>query len=329
MEVDRDLTILLRMNGIEDIARAHSLSQTGLKRINASQFTVDESIRDFVKIRQNQSHKGTYGHALLLAGSYGKMGATVLSAKGCLRSGVGLLTVHVPKCGYQIMQIAVPEAMCSTDSDEIRLTNAPDFAPYAAIGVGPGIGKDTATASLLKSILVNCSSPLVLDADALNILSEDKELLQQLPENTILTPHVKEFDRLAGESLNREERLKKQRTFAQQYNCIVVLKDAETCIASPAGEQFFNTSGNPGMATGGSGDVLTGIITGLLAQGYHPLVAALIAVYFHGLAGDAAAKYKGENALIASDLCDFLKIEHHASVIEQPRSVREDNKDLK
>lgn len=304
------------MNGIEDIARLHSLSQTGLRRINAFQFALDESIRDFVKIRQNESHKGTYGHALLLAGAYGKMGAAVLSAKGCLRSGVGLLTVHVPSCGYQIMQISVHEAMCSTDSHENFLTKSPEFTPYAAIGVGPGIGMDAATANMIKSILVNCTSPLVMDADALNLLSEDNKLLQRLPENTILTPHVKEFDRLAGESKSREERLEKQRAFAQQYNCIVVLKDAETCIASPSGEQFFNTSGNPGMATGGSGDVLTGIITGLLAQGYQPLVAALIAVYFHGRAGDDAAKQKGENALIASDLCDFLKIEHRAPEFE-------------
>ncbi len=319
MAVDGFLITLLHMNGIEDIARLHLLSQTGLKRINAFQFVLDESIRGFVKIRQNQSHKGTYGHALLLAGSHGKMGAAVLSAKGCLRSGVGLLTVHVPSCGYQIMQIGVPEAMCSTDSHEKFLTNGPDFTPYAAIGVGPGIGIESATANMIKSILVNCNSPLVMDADALNLLSEDKKLLQQLPENTILTPHVKEFDRLAGESQNREERLEKQRAFAQKYKCIVVLKDAETCIASPAGEQFFNTSGNPGMATGGSGDVVTGIITGLLAQGYHPLVAALIAVYFHGRAGDDAAEQKGENALIASDLCDFLMIEHRAPVFESSR----------
>lgn len=150
---------------------------------------------------------------------------------------------------------------------------------------------------------------MVIDADGLNNLSENKQLLELLPVNTILTPHIKEFDRLAGESVTDKERLEKQRAFSMKYQCIVVLKDAKTCICSPDGEQFFNTTGNAGMATGGSGDVLTGIITGLLAQGYHPLLAALIGVYFHGLAGDKAAEQKGMNALIASDICDYLRIE--------------------
>lgn len=286
------------------------LNEEYIQAQNSTYFVLDETIRDFVNVRQRQSHKGTYGHALLIAGSHGKMGAAVLSAKGCLRSGVGLLTAYIPNCGYEIMQISVPEAMCKTDENQKILKNAPDLKQYASIGIGPGIGKDACTVKMLETILMNSTTPLVLDADALNILSENKELLKLLPKNTILTPHIKEFDRLAGESQNTVDRFKKQQDFSKKYQSIIVLKDAITCISAPNGELFFNTSGNPGMATGGSGDVLTGIITGLLAQNYEPILAALIGVYFHGVAGDKAVKHKGYSALIASDLFDNLKIEH-------------------
>jgi NAD(P)H-hydrate epimerase len=285
------------------------LDETWIQEQNSTYFVLDESIRNHVKIRQIQSHKGTYGHALLVAGSYGKMGAAVLSAKACLKSGTGLLTTHVPKCGYEIMQISAPEAMCSIDENLKILTEVPELKQYNSVGIGPGIGKSPETVKLLETILRISTSSLVLDADALNILAENTELLKLLPQNTILTPHIKEFDRLVGESINTPERLKKQREFAKKHKVIVVLKDANTCVSSVDGKQFFNTSGNPGMATGGSGDVLTGIITGLLAQNYEPLHAALIAVYFHGAAGDRASAIKGYNALIASDICDHLFIE--------------------
>ena len=285
------------------------LDETWIQEQNSTYFVLDESIRNHVKIRQIQSHKGTYGHALLVAGSYGKMGAAVLSAKACLKSGTGLLTTHVPKCGYEIMQISAPEAMCSIDENLKILTEVPELKQYNSVGIGPGIGKSPETVKLLETILRISTSSLVLDADALNILAENTELLKLLPQNTILTPHIKEFDHLVGESINTPERLKKQREFAKKHKVIVVLKDANTCVSSVDGKQFFNTSGNPGMATGGSGDVLTGIITGLLAQNYEPLHAALIAVYFHGAAGDRASAIKGYNALIASDICDHLFIE--------------------
>jgi len=285
------------------------LDESYIQNQQSTQFVLDESIREFVKSRARQSHKGSYGHALLIAGSYGKIGAAVLSSKGCLRSGVGLLTTHVPKCGYQIIQIAVPEAMCTTDENELFTTRLPDLTPYDAIGIGPGIGKHPETLKMLQELFKKSKTPCVLDADALNLIAENNELFQQLPENTILTPHIKEFDRLAGESRNSIERWEKQREFSKKHKVIIVLKDANTSISSVDGEQFFNTSGNPGMATGGSGDMLTGIITGLLAQKYTPLNAALIGVYFHGLAGDQAAKDKGVNALIASDLCAYLKID--------------------
>lgn len=272
-------------------------------------FLLDESIVNFVKERSRKSHKGTYGHALLITGSYGKIGAAVLSARACLRSGVGLLTVNIPKCGYEILQTSVPEAMCLIDENEKHLVRLPNIKSYKAIGIGPGIGKDNSTAYLLKQLLINTKQPLVLDADALNIISTNQEFLELIPERTILTPHIKEFDRLVGVSENTTERFQKLKEFSRKYNCIVVLKDAYTCISSVKGDFYFNTSGNQGMATGGSGDVLTGIITGLLAQGYEPLLAALIGVYFHGKAGDKAAKEKGYNALIASDIVENLRVE--------------------
>tara|TARA_R110000737_G_scaffold50895_2_gene71977 strand:+ start:17531 stop:19018 length:1488 start_codon:yes stop_codon:yes gene_type:complete len=270
---------------------------------------LDESVSQYVITRPRQSHKGTYGHALLLAGSYGKMGAAILSAKACLRSGVGLLTSHVPKCGYEIMQISVPESMCLTDENQNILTTLPDIKNFDSVGIGPGIGKDDLTAKMLESLLKSSSQPLVLDADAINIISANKELLKYLPRNTILTPHIKEFDRLVGKSESTPERFEKQLKFSQNHNCIIVLKNAYTTISSPEGRLYFNTSGNQGMATGGSGDVLTGIITGLLAQKYEPIFAAIIAVYFHGKAGDEGVKKRSYTSLIASDIIDKLNIE--------------------
>lgn len=269
---------------------------------------LDEKVSNLVKQRPRQSHKGTYGHALVMAGSHGKIGAAVLAAKACLRSGAGLLTTCVPKCGYEILQISVPESMCLTDPNPNILTEMPDIRHYDSIGIGPGIGKDGLTISLLETVLKKCTQSLVLDADALNIISENPGFLEFLPENTILTPHIKEFDRLVGTSENSMERLKKQQEFSQKHKVIIVLKDAYTCISSVDGKLFFNTSGNQGMATGGSGDTLTGIITGLLAQKYQPLQAAFIGVYFHGLAGDRATKHKGYHALIASDIIENFNI---------------------
>lgn len=272
-------------------------------------YILDEKVNSYIKIRSRQSHKGTYGHALILAGSYGKMGAAVLSAKACLRSGVGLLTMAVPHCGYEILQISVPEAICLADENQKILFQFPEIKAYGAIGIGPGIGCDNLTAYLLKQLLINANQPLVLDADAINIISKHKELLDLLPENTVLTPHIKEFERLVGPITTVEDRFIKVQEFSVRMKCIVVLKDAYTCVCSSKGDFFFNTSGNQGMATGGSGDVLTGIITGLLAQNYEPLSAALIGVFKHGVAGDIAAINKGYNAMIASDIIDSLWID--------------------
>jgi NAD(P)H-hydrate epimerase len=256
--------------------------------------------------RSRFAHKGTFGHALLIAGSYEKMGAAVLASKACLRSGVGLLTTHVPRLGYSIIQTAVPEAMAHVDQHDSIFTEIPVLMPFSAVGAGPGINQKTNTRRALYELLEKSEKPLVLDADALNILAENRQWLEKLPENSILTPHPGEFRRLVGESENSYESVQKQIQFARHFNVIVVLKGAFTTIATPGGQLYFNSSGNPGMATAGSGDVLTGIILGLLAQGFTPTNAALAGVYLHGLAGDLAAREKSEFSLVAGDIIDFL-----------------------
>jgi len=286
------------------------LDEDFIQKQNSDHYVLDHKISRLVKDRKRYSHKGNYGHTLLIAGEYGKMGAAVLAARACLRSGTGLLTAYVPKCGYEIMQRTVPEAMCLTDNNNETLSDTPDTTKYSSVGVGPGIGTKPETAVMLGNLLRECEKPIVLDADALNILSENKQFVELIPENSVLTPHIKEFDRLTGKSKNSIERFEKQANFSRTHRCIVVLKDAHTCISSTDGKLYFNTSGNPGMATGGSGDVLTGIVAGLLAQQYEPLTAALIAVYYHGLAGDKSAERNGMNALTASDLIEQLSIEN-------------------
>lgn len=281
------------------------------KAIAAAQtnnYYVDEAfIASLVKPRVKFSHKGLYGHALLVCGSYGKMGAAVLAAQACLRSGVGLLTLHVPRCGYTILQVAVPEAMTITDASETHLTHVGDLEKFDTVGIGPGLGTATETARALEQLLQPYKKPVVIDADGLNVLAQHKALLDLLPEHSILTPHPKEFERLAGKTANDYERLDVLRRFSAQYRVIVVLKGAHTATALPSGELYFNSTGNPGMATGGTGDVLTGILTSLLAQKqYTPNEAALLGVYLHGLAGNYAARQKGYAGLIASDVTNFL-----------------------
>lgn len=256
--------------------------------------------------REKFSHKGTFGHVLLISGCYGKMGAAVLASRACLRTGTGLLTAHVPKFGYEIIQTALPEAMISIDQSDIIFTEAPDLTPYQAIGIGPAIGCRHNTQKGLHELLEKAKVPLVLDADAINILGENPEWLARVPENTIFTPHPKEFERLAGKTGDHYERLRKQIEFSEKYHSFVVLKGAHTSISCPDGTCYFSTTGNPGMGTAGSGDVLTGIILSLLGQGYQPKLASAIGVYLHGLAGDLAKKQFGEEALIATDIIENL-----------------------
>jgi len=265
-----------------------------------------KSVRRLMKERAVFSHKGDYGKALLVAGSHGKMGACVLAARAALRAGLGLLTVHLPTAGYTIVQTAVPEAMATVDDHaHFIATCPPGLETYDVIGVGPGLGTEAATAKVLRA-LFEPGKPMVIDADALNLISKHRELLHLIPPGSILTPHPKEFERLAGPSKNSFDRLAKQRQLAQQLKGVVLVKGAFTAIAMPDGACYFNTTGNPGMATGGTGDVLTGILTGLLAQGYPTPDAARLGVFLHGLSGDLARKEVGEQALIASDLVAHL-----------------------
>tara|TARA_Y100000782_G_scaffold115029_1_gene154253 strand:+ start:7466 stop:8980 length:1515 start_codon:yes stop_codon:yes gene_type:complete len=253
------------------------------------------------RIRPKFSHKGTFGHALLLAGSKGKIGAAVLSAKAALRSGLGLLTVHTAEPGYTVIQTAVPEAMCTTDQTDC-ISSLPDVAPYKVLGVGPGIGVEDETANILKMAIQNSSAPMVLDADALNILAQNTTWLEFLPKGSVLTPHPGEFARFKGKMELGFHRMEAARAMSQRYGIYIVLKGAHTQICCPDGDVFFNSTGNPGMATGGSGDVLTGILTALLAQGYNPKEACVLGVFLHGRAGDLAAETVGEEALVAGEI---------------------------
>ena len=259
-----------------------------------------------IQKRGKFSHKGTYGHALLIAGSYGKMGAAVLASRACLRSGVGLLTTHVPRLGYEILQNSVAEAMASIDHSDTVFSSLPEIKNYTSVGIGPGIDKKAVTHQALVELLYSKPAKLILDADAINILSENRQDIPLLPENTILTPHPKEFERLIGVSENSFDRLQQQLQFSAHNKVIVVCKGAHTCVTFPDGKVFINSTGNAGMATGGSGDVLTGIILGLLAQNYSVQDATLMGVYLHGLAGDLAAKRLGQQAMIAGDIIDEL-----------------------
>ena len=271
-------------------------------------FVTKEMAKANFKVRAKFSHKGTYGHALIIAGSKGKMGAALLASEACLRAGAGLLTTHVPACGYEIMQTALPEAMCSVASEENFINELPKIGMYNAIGAGPGLGTEKQTQNVLKLLIQNTQLPLVLDADALNILSENKTWLSFLSPGTILTPHPKEFDRLTGSTEKSYARYEQLKSFALKYQVYVVLKGAHTAIASPDGEVFFNSSGNPGMATGGSGDVLTGIITALLAQDYSPKMASVLGVYLHGLAADCMLIESAMESLIAGDIIEGLAL---------------------
>lgn len=259
------------------------------------------------KPRKRFSHKGTFGHALLVAGSEGKMGAAVLAARGCLRSGVGLLSMHIPSDGVQIMQTAVPEAMCEKDVKPDMNVHLPaGLDKYTVAGIGPGLGTHERTAHMLADFFHNYKKPVVVDADALNIISRAPHLLKQLPSHSVLTPHPKEFERLFGSTADDFARLHLAVEKAKALDVIIVLKGGHSFVATPSGKAYFNTTGNAGMATGGTGDVLTGIITGLIAQGYSPEDAAVFGVWWHGRAGDQASQRYSQESMIASDIPEAL-----------------------
>lgn len=264
-----------------------------MKAITASQ------IRSLIKPREKDSHKGSYGHSLLIAGNTGRMGAAVISAKACLRSGTGLLTVSVPEQEKNILPIALPEAMIV-----LRKQNN-DHAYASALGIGPGLGTGDREKALLKSVLKKTTCPLVLDADALNILAADKALWKHIPASAILTPHPKEFDRLFGIHQSPEARIQTAIAKAKELKIIIVLKGHRTLVTSGA-QTFYNTTGNAGLAKGGSGDALTGMITAFLAQGRRPLDASLIAVYLHGLAADLCLKKQSMESMLITDVIDCI-----------------------
>lgn len=266
--------------------------------------------------RDKFAHKGNYGHAVIIGGSFGKIGAVTLASKAVLLSGAGKVSTYIPKCGYTILQTALPEAMVVCDKDEELITDIKlDFEP-TVVGLGVGLGTNTKTKDALSKFLKGNKVPLVVDADALNILAENNSLLKLLPELTILTPHAKELERLIGTWSDDFEKIEKTKTFANKYKVIVIIKGSNT-ITVFNNKLFVNTTGNPGLATAGTGDVLTGVITGLISQGFDPLQASLFSVYLHGKAADLLIEEKGYQSLIASDVLNGISLAY-LDLFKQP-----------
>ena len=284
------------------------LSEEGTQRIEAHYTMLEENdIRPRILHRNEYAHKGNMGHALVIAGSYGMAGAAVLATKACLRAGAGKVTVRTPRRNNDILQISVPEAIIDIDRDELYFNETVDTEDMDAVCIGPGLRQQENTAIAVISQIRRTQCPLVLDADALNVLANHRAWLQQLPKNIIMTPHPKEFDLLNGTTCSDSyERLSKARNMAEHLNAYILLKGRYTALCLPNGQVIFNSTGNAGMATAGSGDVLTGIITALLARGYKHADACMVGMYLHGLAGDLAAKELGQESLLASDLIDYL-----------------------
>ena len=283
------------------------LSEEGMRKLDSQYTIVEENdVRQLMLPRSPYAHKGQMGNALLIAGSYGMAGAAILAARACMRAGVGKVTVNSPKRNLPLLQVAVPEAIVQNSLEETYFAEAVDTEDFNALGIGPGLGQSEQTAIAMIAQLRRTQCPIVVDADALNILANHRAWLQQLPQDIIMTPHPKELDRLEGHSADSYERLTKASNLAERLKGYIVLKGHHTAICCPGGHILFNSTGNAGMATAGSGDVLTGIITGLLARGYKPQDACVVGVYLHGLAGDIAAYDLGEESLTASDIINCL-----------------------
>lgn len=316
-----DLTLSLQLPKLAFLFAENEpfVGEWQLLDIGLSEEAIDEKETDFaltehedmpsmLKPRGKFAHKGSFGRALLIAGSQGMAGASVLAARACLRSGVGLLTVHVPFCNNFIVQTSVPEAMTEVDINDVRFSCATDTDDYQAVGIGPGLGKAGDTEAALLEQIESCQTPMVVDADALNLLGEHRSYIGRLPKGSILTPHPKELERLVGKCQNSYERLMKARELARSAGVHIILKGAYSVVITPSGKCRFNPTGNPGMATGGSGDVLTGVVLALLAQGYDAETAAELAVYVHGLAGDIACKKHGAMGMTAGDIVTCLPL---------------------
>ncbi len=283
------------------------LSTEGMEKIEAQYNIIEESdIRPLLKHRDSYAHKGNMGSALLVAGSYGMAGAAVLASRACLRSGAGKVTVRSPRRNNAILQISVPEAIVQLDSEETIFSEAVDTEDFNAMGIGPGLGTSETTAIALIAQLRRAQCPIVADADALNMLANHRAWMMQLPKGIIFTPHPKEFDRMEGHSADSYERLTKAREMAERLQGYVILKGHHSALCCPDGHVMFNSTGNAGMATAGSGDVLTGVLTALLARGYQQREACMTGMFLHGLAGDIAARRLGEESLMASDIIQCL-----------------------
>ena len=284
------------------------LNQEFIQKTEAQYYLLEENdIRSRLLHRDDFSHKGDMGNALIIAGSYGMSGAAILATRACLRSGVGKVTAHTPKKNYDIMQISVPEAILQMDHEETAFTEAVDTDDFDALAIGPGLGRQEPTAIAMIAQIRRAQCPIVADADALNILASHRAWMQQLPKGIIMTPHAKELDRLTGSPANADyERLQRTRELAKSLQAYIILKGHNSALCLPNGNVIFNSTGNSGMATAGSGDVLTGIITALLARGYHQQNACMVGMYLHGLAGDLAAKELGKESLVAGDIINYL-----------------------
>ena len=278
----------------------------------------ETAILKIYKSLDPHTHKGQQGHALIIGGSYGKIGSVCLASKAALRSGCGLVTAFVPKCGYQIVQISIPEVMVLTDVNENYISKiAFDITP-GAVGIGMGMGQERPSKRAFYRFLKSNFKPLVIDADALNILSQNREWLLELPKGTILTPHPKELERMIGKWDSDKEKMEKAQALSQTLEVIIVMKGAPTYIFD--GQKVYkNTTGNAALATAGSGDTLTGIITSLLAQSYQPIDAAILGVYLHGLTADIGVLETGQQAFVASDIIAnlgkvFIQLDRHINL---------------
>lgn len=286
------------------------LDKKSLNKIETNNYYLDPLLVKKIakKLRRLKfAHKGDFGHTLVIAGSKGKIGSAVLTTKSAVKIGSGLVTSYIPSIGYDILQISVPEAMTITDRGFTHISdNIFDINQYSSIVVGPGIGTEMVTKKAFEEFINKATRPIVIDADAINLISQDISIIDKIPQNSILTPHPKEFDRLVGASSSSIERFEKQKNFSKRYKQIIILKGAHTSITLPNGDVYFNSTGNPGMATGGSGDVLAGVIAGLMAQGLNSENASLLGVYIHGLAGDFAKREVGKIGISAGDIVGFL-----------------------
>lgn len=283
------------------------LSEDYISKTDTPYFYLNhEFIQSLYKPRSKFGHKGSFGHLLMIAGDHTKMGAALLSSKAALKTGVGLLSLHHPKGSGSNVVAELPEVMSSPDESNEAFSHLPDMARFTHIAIGPGLGTRKPTANALKLLLQEVQTPMVFDADAINILAENKTWLSFLQPQSVLTPHLKEFERLAGKSTHSFERMQKAIDFSRKHQVYLILKGAHSMIITPTGKVYFNSTGNPGMATGGSGDVLTGMIASLIAQKYTSLEACILGVYLHGLAGDLAAEDLGLEALISSDIIDYI-----------------------